>query len=44
MADKSLYERLGGAFAIAAVVNYFSDEIIQVNDLLDAEAEPLLEI
>ena len=29
MADKSLYERLGGVFAIAAVVDYFSDEIIK---------------
>jgi hemoglobin len=28
MAEKSLYERLGGAFAIAAVVNRFSDAII----------------
>jgi hemoglobin len=28
MPDKSLYERLGDVFAIAAVVNYFSDEII----------------
>ncbi|HEX7476013.1 MAG TPA: group 1 truncated hemoglobin [Dehalococcoidales bacterium] len=27
--DKSLYERLGGAFSIAAVVNYFSDEIVK---------------
>jgi len=27
--DKSLYERLGGAFAIAAVVNHFSDAIIK---------------
>jgi hemoglobin len=27
--DKSLYDRLGGIFAIAAVVNYFSDEIIK---------------
>lgn len=26
--DRSLYTRLGGIFAIAAVVNYFSDEII----------------
>lgn len=26
---KSLYDRLGGIFAIAAVVNYFSDEIIK---------------
>ena len=28
-ADASLYERLGGIFAIAAVVNHFSDAIIQ---------------
>ena len=29
MAEKSLYERLGGAFAIAAVVNRFSDEVVK---------------
>src|SRR5512137_1607656 len=29
MPEKSLYERLGGVFAIAAVVNYFSDEIVK---------------
>ena len=29
MAQSSLYERLGGAFAIAAVVNRFSDSIIE---------------
>ena len=28
-AGESLYDRLGGIFAIAAVVNYFSDEIIK---------------
>ena len=28
MAEPSLYERLGGAFAIAAVVDHFSDAII----------------
>jgi hemoglobin len=28
-AEKSLYDRLGGIFAIAAVVNYFSDEIVK---------------
>lgn len=28
-AGQSLYDRLGGIFAIAAVVNYFSDEIIE---------------
>ena len=27
--EKSLYERLGGVFAIAAVVNHFSDAIVQ---------------
>jgi hemoglobin len=27
--EKSLYDRLGGIFAIAAVVNYFSDQIIK---------------
>ena len=29
MAESSLYERLGGVFAIAAVVNDFSDRLIQ---------------
>ena len=29
MPEQSLYERLGGAFAIAAVVNRFSDEIVK---------------
>jgi hemoglobin len=29
MAEKSLYERLGGVFAIAMVVDRFSDEIIK---------------
>jgi hemoglobin len=28
MADRSLYERLGGVFAIAAVVDHFSDALI----------------
>ena len=28
-ADKSLYERLGGVFAIAAVVDYFSDNVVR---------------
>jgi hemoglobin len=27
--EKTLYERLGGVFAIAAVVNYFSDEVVK---------------
>jgi len=29
MAESSLYERLGGAFAIAAVVDHFSDAVVQ---------------
>jgi hemoglobin len=29
MADGSLYERLGGVFAIAAVVDHFSDAVVQ---------------
>jgi hemoglobin len=29
MAEKSLYERLGGAFAIAAVVDHFSDAVVK---------------
>jgi hemoglobin len=29
MAEKSLYERLGGAFPIAAVVDHFSDEVLK---------------
>lgn len=27
--DKSLYERLGGAFAIAAVIDHFSDALVE---------------
>jgi hemoglobin len=29
MTEKSLYERLGGVFAIAAVVDHFSDAVVQ---------------
>ena len=29
MAEKSLYDRLGGVFAIAAVVDHFSDAIVK---------------
>jgi hemoglobin len=29
MPDSSLYERLGGAFAIAAVIDHFSDALVQ---------------
>ena len=29
MAEATLYERLGGVFAIAAVINHFSDAVVQ---------------
>ncbi len=29
MAEPSLYDRLGGVCAIAAVVDYFSDEVVK---------------
>src|SRR5690242_1287537 len=29
MSDKSLYDRLGGVFAIAAVVDHFSDAVVK---------------
>ena len=35
MTDQSLYERLGGIFAIAAVVDRFSDQIL-INPRLNA--------
>jgi hemoglobin len=38
MADSSLYERLGGVFAIAAVVDKFSDAVVQ-NPIVGQQAE-----
>jgi len=38
MQEKSLYERLGGAFAIAAVVNHFSDALIE-NPMVGRESQ-----
>lgn len=38
MAEKSLYERLGGVFAIAAVVDHFSDAIVQ-NPIVGQKSE-----
>lgn len=38
----SLYDRLGGIFAIAAVVNYFSDELIKDPVAGAGSANPLL--
>ena len=36
--DKTLYERLGGVFAIAAVVDHFSDAVVK-NDIVGAKSE-----
>ena len=38
MAESSLYDRLGGAFAIAAVVDHFSDAII-TNPIVGQQSE-----
>jgi hemoglobin len=42
MAQSSLYERLGGAFAIAAVVDRFSDTIIHDRVAGDGSTNPAL--
>ena len=38
MTEASLYERLGGAFAIAAVVDHFSDALVQ-NPIVGQQSE-----
>jgi hemoglobin len=38
MGDASLYERLGGVFAIAAVVDHFSDALVQ-NPIVGQQSE-----
>jgi len=40
MTEESLYERLGGAFAIAAVVDHFSDAIVH-NPIVGQKSENL---
>lgn len=42
MTDESLYERLGGVFAIAAVVDHFSDAIVQNPIVGQASENPAL--
>lgn len=39
MAEKSLYERLGGIYAIAAVVDHFSDQLFKNPKIVDANPE-----
>ena len=33
MAEPTLYERLGGVYAISAVVDYFSDQLLERDTL-----------
>ena len=40
--DKSLYERLGGAFAIAAVVDHFSDAVVKNPMVGQTSKNPIL--
>ncbi|MDO8578820.1 MAG: hypothetical protein Q7R50_06535, partial [Dehalococcoidales bacterium] len=40
MEQKSLYERLGGVFAIAAVVDRFSDDILKDNKVGQKSPNP----
>ena len=42
MPEASLYERLGGAFAIAAVVDHFSEAIVQNPIVGQTSENPLL--
>jgi hemoglobin len=42
MAEASLYERLGGVFAIAAVVDHFSDAVVQNPMVGQGSDNPLL--
>ena len=38
MSDSSLYERLGGVFAVAAVIDHFSDAVVQ-NQIVGQESK-----
>ena len=39
MAEPTLYERLGGIYAIAAVVDHFSDQLLKNPKVVDANPE-----
>jgi len=39
MADQSLYERLGGVYAIAAVVDHFSDQLLKNPKIVNANSQ-----
>jgi len=42
MIEKSLYERLGGVFAIAAVIDHFSDEVVRNRKVGQGSPNPAL--
>ena len=42
MSEQSLYERLGGVFAVAAVVDHFSDAIVKNPIVGQASPNPAL--
>jgi hemoglobin len=42
MMEKSLYERLGGVFAIAAVIDHFSDHVVKNPKVGAGSPNPLL--
>ena len=42
MIQKSLYERLGGVFAIAAVIDHFSDEVVKNRKVGQGSPNPAL--
>ena len=37
--EKSLYERIGGVYAIAAVVDRFSDQLLKNRQIVNANAQ-----
>jgi hemoglobin len=39
MTEQSLYERLGGVYAIAAVVDHFSDQLLKNRKIVNANPE-----
>ena len=39
MAEPTLYERIGGIYAIAAVVDHFSDQLLKNQKVVDANPE-----
>ena len=39
MAEPTLYERIGGIYAIAAVVDHFSDQLLKTPKVVEANPE-----